>query len=131
MPRYTISKKFTFSASHQLSGLADDHPCARLHGHNYTVELVLARNTLDAVGFVYDYRALDRFKVWLDGTFDHRHLNDVMGSNPTAECIGIRIAREAESILRLPFTETLSPGQASIVAVRVYETDKTCAEVRP
>ncbi|HUM68046.1 MAG TPA: 6-carboxytetrahydropterin synthase, partial [Chloroflexota bacterium] len=38
---YTISKQFHFSASHQLNGLPLEHQCARLHGHNYEVELIL------------------------------------------------------------------------------------------
>ena len=39
---YTIAKQFTFSASHQLDHLPEDHQCARLHGHNYVVEIVLS-----------------------------------------------------------------------------------------
>jgi P-type Ca2+ transporter type 2C len=38
---YTIAKRFAFSASHVIGGLPADHPCARLHGHNYEVEVVL------------------------------------------------------------------------------------------
>src|SRR5215468_9371730 len=37
MPYYTISKFFEFSAAHHLTGLPDDHPCSRVHGHNYVV----------------------------------------------------------------------------------------------
>jgi 6-pyruvoyltetrahydropterin/6-carboxytetrahydropterin synthase len=40
---YTITKQFSFSASHVLDHLPEGHPCARrLHGHNYIAELVLA-----------------------------------------------------------------------------------------
>ena len=38
---YTITKRFAFSASHIIGGLPNGHPCARLHGHNYEVEVVL------------------------------------------------------------------------------------------
>jgi 6-pyruvoyltetrahydropterin/6-carboxytetrahydropterin synthase len=38
---YTISKEFNFSASHQLLGLIKDHPCGRIHGHNYTLKIFL------------------------------------------------------------------------------------------
>ncbi|HBU96439.1 6-pyruvoyl trahydropterin synthase family protein, partial [Thalassospira lucentensis] len=38
---FTITKQFAFSASHQLAGLDADHPCSRLHGHNYIVEVEL------------------------------------------------------------------------------------------
>lgn len=52
-----ITKEFGFSASHQLGGLAENHQCARLHGHNYVVELELsaAREALTPPGFVRDY----------------------------------------------------------------------------
>ena len=38
----TISKEFHFSASHQLFGLKEGHPCGRLHGHNYIVKIFLS-----------------------------------------------------------------------------------------
>ena len=38
---YTIAKRFAFSASHTIGGLPPEHPCARLHGHNYEVEVIL------------------------------------------------------------------------------------------
>jgi 6-pyruvoyltetrahydropterin/6-carboxytetrahydropterin synthase len=55
---FTISKRFAFSASHVIGGLPPDHPCARLHGHNYEVEIVLEKRDVDAIGFVRDYREL-------------------------------------------------------------------------
>lgn len=117
---FTIAKTFTFSASHQLAGLPPDHPCSRVHGHNYSVDVELSGQT-NEVGFVWDYRALDPFKVWLDATLDHRHLNDVVVFNPTAEYLAECLFSESRRAL---------PG-APIVAVRVHETDRTVAEYRP
>lgn len=82
---YSISKEFTFSASHQLFRLPPDHPCSRLHGHNYVVRIELIEKTLTPVGFVVDYRDLDSFKQAVVDTLDHRHLNDIIPDNPTAE----------------------------------------------
>jgi 6-pyruvoyltetrahydropterin/6-carboxytetrahydropterin synthase len=83
---YRISKDFTFSAAHHLTGLPEDHPCSRHHGHNYTIRLVLEADNLNKVGFVKDYRELDAFKKYLDHLFDHQDLNEVVGHlNPTAE----------------------------------------------
>jgi 6-pyruvoyltetrahydropterin/6-carboxytetrahydropterin synthase len=82
---YSISKDFNFSASHQLNGLPEGHQCGRLHGHNYAVRLILSSDVLDDHGFVVDYGDLGWFKEWIDGHFDHKHLNDVVGFNPTAE----------------------------------------------
>lgn len=77
----TITKEFHFSASHVLDRLPSWHPCARMHGHNYTVVLELSarREVLTETGFVRDYRDLDTFKKWMDETLDHRHLNEAMG----------------------------------------------------
>lgn len=113
---FTITKQFSFSASHVLEGLPPNHPCSRLHGHNYRVEMVLKCDGLDVVGFVQDYRQLTPVKKFLDETFDHRHLNDVMESNPTAENIAF--------FLFSKFTAQYP----RLHAVRVSETEKTWAE---
>lgn len=116
---YTITKEFAFSASHQLLGLPEDHQCARLHGHNYVVELELAAGVLNDVGFVVDYGELAPFKRYLDHVLDHRHLNDVLGFNPTAELL----ARHLYYVALEHWPE--------VRAVRVRETPKTCSEFRP
>lgn len=117
---YIISKEFHFSASHQLFGLPDDHPCSRLHGHNYVVEVELQSETLNAVGFVRDYRELDVLKRYIDDNLDHYHLNDVLGrDNTTAE----QIAQHIYDWSKEKWPE--------VCAVRVSETPKSCAEYRP
>jgi len=55
---YTIAKRFAFSASHIIGGLPADHPCGRLHGHNYEIEVILEAPALDAAGFVRDFHEL-------------------------------------------------------------------------
>lgn len=110
--RMSITKSFAFSASHTLAGLPEGHQCARLHGHNYTVTLELAGD-LDAAGMVLDYGKLSEFGRWLDDTLDHRHLNDVMDSNPTAE----NLARFIATTLPWP----------QVTAVTVSETPRTTA----
>jgi len=83
---YLITKDFHLSYSHQLTGLPDGHPCARLHGHNAVIRIALTARALVAPGFVLDYGELNPLGDWLDQTFDHRHLNDVLPDlNPTAE----------------------------------------------
>ena len=118
---FRITKKFEFSASHQLSGLREGHQCARMHGHNYVVELELSASDelLDDVGFVRDYGELSSFKKWVDETVDHRHLNEVFDDNPTAE----NMARWLYFRWRGDFPE--------LTSVRVSETPKTWAEYRP
>jgi len=116
---YIISKQFHFSASHQLDGLPSEHQCARLHGHNYEVELVLQSEELDGYGFVVDYLALRPFKTYLDETLDHRHLNDVLPFPTTAE----NLARHLYTWAKEQWPQ--------VTAVRVSETPRTWAEYRP
>ena len=68
-----------FSTSHTIGGLPSHHPCSRLHGHNYEVEVILEANTLDDTGFVREYRELSALKELLELTVDGKHLNDVLG----------------------------------------------------
>ena len=117
---YRITKKFAFSASHQIAALPPSHRCARLHGHNYVVEVELQAGTLDEVGFVRDYTELDALRDYIAATFDHRHLNDVVGDDFTsAECL----ARH--------FYDWCKAQWPEVCAVRVSENVNTSAEYRP
>lgn len=117
---FEITKDFTFSYSHQLDGLPDGHQCARLHGHNGIVRLHLASDTLDSVGFVQDYGELKPFRQIIDDELDHRHLNDVVDFNPTAELMAKYLYERAHSL-----------GFNYVVAVSWSETPKTWATYRP
>ncbi|WSQ02198.1 6-carboxytetrahydropterin synthase QueD [Streptomyces sp. NBC_01232] len=119
---FRITKEFAFSASHRLDHLDQDHQCARLHGHNYIVQLELsaAVNELTTAGFVRDYGDLSDFKKWIDAELDHRHLNDVITDcNPSAENMAMWIYTVWSERFR------------EISAVRISETPKTWAEYRP
>lgn len=112
---YKISKQFTFSASHILERLPQEHPCARMHGHNYVVTVHLKSQELNETGFVKDYRELSYIKEYLDNNFDHRHLNDILEFNPTAE----HIAKYLYDIFK--------PELPELYAIEVSETPKTTA----
>jgi 6-pyruvoyltetrahydropterin/6-carboxytetrahydropterin synthase len=118
---FRITKEFSFSASHVLAGLPEGHPCGRLHGHNYRVEVVL-EGEVDGIGFVLDYNALAPLADHLKARFDHRHLNDVLAPlNPTAEHLAYYLYHWiAGAFPDWPLAE-----------VRVSETAKTWASYRP
>lgn len=116
---YIIRKEFAFSASHQLNCLPEDHPCTRLHGHNYVVTVELRSEELNEAGFVLDYRALDDVKKFIDNTLDHRHLNDVFDFQPSAENM-------AEALYNV-----FSAMHSEVCAVEVSETPKTLARYEP
>jgi len=112
---YKISKQFAFSASHILEGLPADHPCTRMHGHNYIVTVHLKAKELNSIGFVKDYRELSLVKDYIDDELDHRHLNDIFSFNPTAENM-------AKTIY-----DKFKPLIPELYAVEVSETPKTTA----
>lgn len=123
--RATISKEIHFSASHFLVGLADDHPCSRVHGHNYIARIELS-GQVDEIGFVVDYRRLDRIKAIIDEQWDHRHLNDVVSVNPTAE----NLANALSGIVLVELATMPDVwSRLSRIAVAVSETPKTWATV--
>ena len=128
---YTVTKTFKFSAAHVLELLQDfDHPCSRLHGHNYEVAVVLAAPGLDDVGFVADTKRLDFFGHFVDRCLDHRNLNEAipeLGGQTTGENLA---AYFYNWILgNAPETEQ-RPLRNLVSAVRVCETQTVCVEYR-
>lgn len=121
---HRISKQFSFEAAHFLGGLPDGHPCSRVHGHSYTVEVFLAAEEMTGPGFVVDFRELAPLKKHLDDNFDHQTLNDVLAVEPTSENL-------AKALFDWCMTNLPLPETAGVEAVRVSETAKTWAEYRP
>ena len=116
---YRIGKRFKFSASHQLSGLPEGHKCARLHGHNYEVEVTLETQTIGTEGFVRDYGDLDALKKYLVSDLDHRHLNDVLAGTVASRTTAESLAEYLYGWCRERWPET--------ALVRVSETPDTWA----
>jgi 6-pyruvoyltetrahydropterin/6-carboxytetrahydropterin synthase len=122
---HTIGKRFTFEASHVLSGLPEGHQCARLHGHGYTVEVEVAADALTGPGWVTDFGDLAPFGRYLDEHFDHRHLNDVLEDQPTSENLAAHFFAWCTGHLGPVIT-------GRVTAVRVSEKRQaTWAEYRP
>jgi 6-pyruvoyltetrahydropterin/6-carboxytetrahydropterin synthase len=114
---YRIAKEFHFSASHIIDGLPEGHKCGRLHGHNYKVVIYLTAVDLDDVGFVIDFGDLKPFKDVIDDELDHRHLNDILVGETTAE----RIAQWL-------FIRAADMFGDFVEKVRVWETVKAWGE---
>lgn len=120
---FRIGKSFAFSASHQLTHLPDDHPCARLHGHNYVVTMILeAEEVDDKTGFVRDFKELDLVKRHIDAVLDHRDLNEVFNARGKD---GWQVT--SENIARY-FWLRFNDAFPELVCVRVAETEKSFAE---
>ena len=127
-----VGRRESFNAAHQLCDpdLSDDEnrrlfgKCANLHGHNYILEVVVARSISPATGYVLDLKRLsDVMTRQVIRDVDHRNLNTdvswLKGCVPTAEN------------LAQAFWERLRPElpDGLLRSVRLWETDKNWAEV--
>ena len=114
MKKYSrIGKQYAFSAAHYLPMVKDGHPCKRVHGHNYIIEIEVRGDT-SRNGFCngIDFYEIDvHFKPLID-RLDHQNLNDFI-ENPTAE----NIAQWFMDEVKLKF----------IYSVTVWETPKCWA----
>jgi 6-pyruvoyltetrahydropterin/6-carboxytetrahydropterin synthase len=122
---FTILKTVTFCAAHSLRDY--NGPCARNHGHNYRLELMVRGTELDSQRMLVDFVDLDRVVAPLLDRVDHRNLNEVppfTEVNPTAEAIAAWFWSELKD--RIP---TLTGGRARLSEVRLWETPEACAIV--
>jgi 6-pyruvoyltetrahydropterin/6-carboxytetrahydropterin synthase len=119
---YIIGKQFSFAASHHLDRLPPGHKCARLHGHTYSVQVLLESEEVDEAGFVADFADLDPLGRYIDTRLDHRDLNEALDIQPSCELL----ARHLFGWCR----DHLAAGHL-VAAVRVSESPGTWAEFRP
>ncbi len=115
--RYTLKVQVDFAAAHSLRDYPGD--CARLHGHNWKVEVEVCALRLDAVGMGLDFRTIRRAAREVVDRLDHRYLNETPPFdelNPTAEHIAAHIFRELAA--------RLNDGRVRVCAVTVWETDR-------
>ena len=85
---YELSVEKTFAAAHYLRDF--DGPCARLHGHNYRVVVLVRGDTLNDLGMLADFSDLKNALMELLAPLDHACLNDLPAfqtENPTTENI--------------------------------------------
>lgn len=112
---FRILKQFKFEAAHRLTKVPEGHKCSQLHGHSYTVQVILESDVLDDRGFVRDYGELSVIKEFLNNNFDHKYLNEVMPYEPTAELIAFYLF------------EQFKPSFPELSMVAVSETENTSA----
>ncbi len=120
---YTIRKKFTFEAAHQL--VDHDGKCARLHGHSWVawVEVQGTEVHLDGPkrNMLVDFADVkSAVKPLVNGYLDHHHLNDTLGCDmPTSEYVAKWLFDKVANLM---------PGLA---AVEIEETCTSMCRYRP
>jgi 6-pyruvoyltetrahydropterin/6-carboxytetrahydropterin synthase len=82
--------RFDFAAARSLPQLPSAHPCSRLHGHTFQVELRLRGTVGQGSGWVLDFDELERAVRVVRERLDHRCLNDIPGlAMPTTEHLAV------------------------------------------
>ena len=87
--RVELTKSYRFEAAHRLPLLPPEHKCHRMHGHGFEVEVTIAGEVDEKLGWLVDYADITRVvEPLLKQELDHRSLNDVPGlENPTSEML--------------------------------------------
>jgi len=119
---FEISIEMVFSASHIIIG----HPgkCARLHGHNWTVEVSVLTPELNDIGLGIDFQDIKSKVTQLIDQLDHYHLNDLpyfKNKNPSAE----EVCRFIYQSLEKEFEAPIKLSQVSL-----WETDRCCVRYK-
>ncbi len=92
---FEVYVKTHFAAAHSLKGYAGD--CARIHGHNWAIEVFVKCKELDEIGIGIDFKDINRAVKDVIQDLDHAHLNDLPAFNevnPSSENIAKFIYHE-------------------------------------
>jgi 6-pyruvoyltetrahydropterin/6-carboxytetrahydropterin synthase len=116
---FEIYVKDHFSAAHSLRGYQGD--CARIHGHNWIVEVYVRCRKLDEIGIGIDFRNIKLVVSEILQGLDHFNLNELPNFenlNPTSENIAKflykelsrRLNTEVVKVSRVKVSETPGAG---------------------
>lgn len=110
-----IWKEFTFEAAHLLPNVPADHKCRRLHGHSFTVRVVVRGEPDAKLGWVMDFADIKSAFDPILQRLDHYYLNDIEGlGNPTAEVLARwiweRLRPRLPALSRIEIRETCTAG---------------------
>jgi 6-pyruvoyltetrahydropterin/6-carboxytetrahydropterin synthase len=125
---FELSVTDHFSAAHSLAGYPG--ACANVHGHNYTVTLVVSCSDLDEIGIGIDLKALKLCLKEVLEPLDHTNLNDL----PAFSGAGKEGNPSSENLARHIFNELRKPiknSPARLKEVIVAETDGSTVKYIP
>ncbi len=109
---FEVFKEFSFDAAHHLAtNVENDHPYARIHGHSFTVMVIVRGQPDPKTNWVVDVAELEKALKVVHGELDHRCLNDIQGLEiPTLENICTWIWRHLKPQFPLLYRVTVKRG---------------------
>jgi 6-pyruvoyltetrahydropterin/6-carboxytetrahydropterin synthase len=106
-----IFNRFSLEAARRLPHLPADHPCSRLHGHSFQIEVHISGPLQPTLGWVIDFADIQAAWRPIHQQLDHRYLNEIEGlENPTSEHLARWI------------WQRLQPALAGLSKITVMET---------
>ena len=100
-----------------MDQLPEAHPCHKLHGHGYRVEVEVAGEVDPKTGFLIDYGELKKIVQPVIDQLDHQLLNDIEGLQiSTAEHLSRWIWDKVKQSLPI------------LTRISVFETESTSCE---
>ena len=114
---FTLAVKSKFSAAHALRDYDGD--CANLHGHNWTIEMVVGSDSVSETGLAADFRDLKAVLQDILTELDHTNLNNV----PPFD----KLSPSSENIARWLFEKLSRPVEelgVLLKGIRVSENDE-------
>ena len=112
---HSIFHVFHLECARRLPRLPAEHPCARLHGHSFRIEVHVSGPLNAGLGWVVDFAELDAAWRPIAAQLDHRTLNDVPGlDNPTSENLAawlwVRLQPSLPGLDKIIVQETVHAG---------------------
>lgn len=119
-PLYEVMIISDFAAAHNLRNFRGK--CENLHGHNWTIEVVLRGRRLNESGILVDFAEVKQTTRGLLAELDHSYLNDLpffKDHNPSSE----NIAR----FLFERLAEKIASDNLWVHRVTAWESNDACA----
>jgi len=117
--QFVLKTLLDFASAHSLRGYPGD--CAKLHGHNWKIEVQVSGEKLNDIGMVIDFKEIKRHAKEVVKELDHTFLNDhplFKEVNPTAENIAVYLFKEIQNRIQTP--------EVKMHSITVWENDRNC-----